>query len=244
MYLKFEPNTKGVDYCVGDIHGCFDRLNDFLKVVGFNESTDRLFSVGDLCDRGPNSDQVLNWLEQPWFHLVRGNHEQMVIDANDPYNFSAESVLFMNGGAWYFQQNHVKQKEIAFAFESLPFMIEVDTPNGTSFGIVHADVPWNDWNKAKERLYQEDAQVKNYLTWSRDRVNGAVCGKVKGVDYVIVGHTPLPDYQQEDNVLRLDTGAVFKGKYADYANGFTLLNLHTMTVLHECSKGGRNEIRS
>lgn len=236
MYLKFEPNTKGVDYCVGDIHGCFDRLNNFLKAIQFDEKVDRLFSVGDLCDRGPNSDQVLDWLEQPWFHAVRGNHEQMVIDANDPYNSGAEALLFMNGGEWYFQQNHMKQKEIAFAFESLPFMIEVSTPNGVSFGVVHADVPWNDWNKTKERLYQEDTQVKNYLTWSRDRVNGYTQGDVVGVDYLVVGHTPLPEYQQEDNILRLDTGAVFKGKFAEYSNGLTLLNLYTMDVLHEYSK--------
>lgn len=237
MYLKFEPNTKGTDYCVGDIHGCFDRLTEFLKVVRFDESVDRLFSVGDLCNRGPNSDQVLNWLEQHWFHAVRGNHEQMVIDANDPYNSGAEGCLFMNGGQWFFQENHIKQKEIAFAFECLPFMVEVLTPGGVSFGIVHADVPWNDWNRTMKRLYQEDTQVKNYLTWSRGRVNGHVQGDIVGVDYLVVGHTPLPEYRQEGNILRLDTGAVFRGKFAEYSNGLTLLNLHTMGVLHEYSKG-------
>ena len=235
MYLKFEPNTKGVDYCIGDIHGCFDRLVGLLKVVQFNEKVDRLFSVGDLVDRGPNSDQVLNWLEQPWFHAVRGNHEQMVIDANDPYNTEAAGCLFMNGGQWFFQENHNTQKEIAFAFECLPFMIEVFTPSGVSFGVVHADVPWNDWNKTKERLYQEDTQVKNYLTWSRDRVYGYTQGDVVGVDYLVVGHTPLPEYQQEGNILRLDTGAVFKGKYAEYKKGLTMLNLHTMEVDYESS---------
>lgn len=233
MYLKFEPNTGGTDYCVGDIHGCFDRLLDFLKVIDFDKKVDRLFSVGDLCDRGPNSDQVMGWLEQPWFHPVRGNHEQMVIDANDPYNSEAEALLFMNGGQWWFQLEHTKQKEIAFGFESLPFMIEVETPNRTTFGIVHADVPWNDWGKTKERLYQEDTQVKNYLIWSRDRVNGYTQGDVVGVDYLVVGHTPLPEYQQENNILRLDTGAVFKGKYTEYDKGLSLLNLHTMEVTYE-----------
>ena len=115
MYLNFEPNTKGTDYCVGDIHGCFDRLLDLLKATNFNEKVDRLFSVGDLCDRGPNSDQVLDWLEQPWFHSVRGNHEQMLIDANDPYNSEAEGMLFMNGGQWFFQLEHTKaEKRLLF----------------------------------------------------------------------------------------------------------------------------------
>lgn len=205
----------------------------FLDKLGFNYEHDRLFSVGDLVNRGPNSDQVMDWLEQPWFHSVRGNHEQMVIDACDPTNPWAENLLFQNGGQWFFKLDHIRQKEIAFAFESLPFMIEVETPNQVSFGIVHADVPWNDWNKAKERLYQEDTQVKNYLIWSRDRVNGYTQGDVVGVDYLVVGHTPLPEYQQENNILRLDTGAVFNGKYAEYDKGFTLLNLHTMEVTYE-----------
>ena len=74
MYLKFEKNLLGRDYCVGDIHGCFDRLLTILKRIGFNEKVDRLFCVGDTVNRGANSDQFLDWLTQPLFHSVRGNH--------------------------------------------------------------------------------------------------------------------------------------------------------------------------
>ena len=119
MYLKFEQNVKGRDFCVGDCHGEYDRLLTMLKRIGFNEKVDRLFCVGDLVDRGSNSDQVLDWLSQPWFHSVRGNHEQMLINACDPTNSWAESLLFQNGGRWFFNLDHIKQKEIGWAFEAL-----------------------------------------------------------------------------------------------------------------------------
>jgi serine/threonine protein phosphatase 1 len=60
---------------VGDIHGHFQRLQQCLEAVGFDPAVDRLFSVGDLVDRGPHSEAALDWLAQPWFHAVQGNHE-------------------------------------------------------------------------------------------------------------------------------------------------------------------------
>lgn len=51
----FEINEVGKDFIVGDIHGCLDQLKFQLSVTGFDKSKDRLFSVGDLIDRGPDS---------------------------------------------------------------------------------------------------------------------------------------------------------------------------------------------
>ena len=233
MYLKFDVNTKGKDYCVADIHGCFDRLIAFLHKTGFNEKKDRLFCVGDLVNKGPNSDQVLDWLSQPWFYSVKGNHEQMIIDARDPYNSFADDLLFKNGGGWYFMLSEKERENVYWEFSSLPFMIEVEMPNGTTFGIVHADVPFNDWNKAKERLYQEDEQVKNFLLWDRTRWQGTLTGNVDGVDYVLVGHTPVGDVIRENNIIRLDTGAVFLNKFQEFEKGFTILNMTDFKFISE-----------
>ena len=52
---RFAQNTVGRDFAVGDIHGCFTELQRGLEAIGFDPSTDRLFSVGDLVDRGPES---------------------------------------------------------------------------------------------------------------------------------------------------------------------------------------------
>lgn len=73
----FSQNTLGRDIAVGDIHGCFSKLKTSLKRIRFDPSKDRLFSVGDLVDRGPESHHVLEWLDLSWFHAICGNHEQL-----------------------------------------------------------------------------------------------------------------------------------------------------------------------
>ena len=75
----YKKNEKGKDYVVGDIHGEFLKLEEKLKSINFNPKVDRLFSVGDLTDRGSSSISVLDWINRKWFIPVKGNHEDMLI---------------------------------------------------------------------------------------------------------------------------------------------------------------------
>ena len=84
VLVRFGPNPDGRDFVVGDIHGMFQHLEVLLRDIGFDEQRDRLFSVGDLVDRGPSSALALDWLAKPWFVACRGNHEQFAIDSVDP----------------------------------------------------------------------------------------------------------------------------------------------------------------
>ena len=58
MIKRFGRNTLGRDFAVGDIHGCYSRLQAALETVGFCRKSDRLFSIGDLVDRGAESERV------------------------------------------------------------------------------------------------------------------------------------------------------------------------------------------
>lgn len=71
-------NTAGRDFVVGDLHGCVDVLRALLHDTRFDPARDRLFSVGDLVDRGPASETTLDLLDRPWCHVVRGNHEEVL----------------------------------------------------------------------------------------------------------------------------------------------------------------------
>ena len=48
-------------YVVGDIQGCFEPFQCLLKKVDFNPDKDRLWSVGDLVNRGPGNIETLRW---------------------------------------------------------------------------------------------------------------------------------------------------------------------------------------
>lgn len=79
LVARFARNPLGRDLIAGDVHGHFSRLAAALDAVAFDPVRDRLFSVGDLVDRGPESDHALDWLARPWFYAVSGNHEDMAI---------------------------------------------------------------------------------------------------------------------------------------------------------------------
>ena len=60
-------NQRGRDFVVGDIHGWYGPLMAELEAVCFDPARDRLFSVGDLINRGPDSERCLLLTQEPWF---------------------------------------------------------------------------------------------------------------------------------------------------------------------------------
>ena len=60
----------GRDWVVGDVHGCFCTMRQALRAIDFEHGRDRLFSVCDLIDRGPNSIEAREWLEGGRFKAV------------------------------------------------------------------------------------------------------------------------------------------------------------------------------
>ena len=74
--LVFRVNDEGHDLVVGDVHGCFRTLERGLAALDFHPGHDRLFSVGDPVERGPHSEEAIEWIEQRFAGVTRGNHEQ------------------------------------------------------------------------------------------------------------------------------------------------------------------------
>ena len=68
--------AAGATYIVGDLQGCYASLRALLKKVGFG-SRDRLWCVGDLVNRGPDSLAVLRFARElgERFRCVLGNHD-------------------------------------------------------------------------------------------------------------------------------------------------------------------------
>ncbi|MCC6198409.1 MAG: metallophosphoesterase, partial [Burkholderiales bacterium] len=46
-------------YAIGDIQGCHTEFCEMLELIGFSPASDRLWLVGDLVNRGPDSLGVL-----------------------------------------------------------------------------------------------------------------------------------------------------------------------------------------
>lgn len=84
---------------IGDVHGHYEGLMMLLEAIAPGKS-DRLFFVGDLIDRGPGSSQVVKFVKQNSHSCVRGNHEQLILDAfhNNQVNPSALQAWLYSGG--------------------------------------------------------------------------------------------------------------------------------------------------
>lgn len=205
---RFALNQRGRDLVVGDIHGMFEHLERLLDSIAFDESADRLFSVGDLVDRGPDSRSTLRWLAYSWFHACRGNHEQFVLDSGSPEDRALWTRS--NGGAWWLELDAEEQTRFRAAIARLPLAMEVSTASGL-VGIVHAGVPpLLSWDRFMELLEAGDQEAMLYAMWSRRRLQSVDSSLVSGrVEQIYCGHTPTRGTVRLGNVLHIDTGAVY-----------------------------------
>lgn len=222
---RFEINTAGRDFAVGDIHGHFTQLQSALDATEFDPAVDRLFSVGDLVDRGPECRDVLAWLDKPWFNAVRGNHDDYVVRFD---TCDAENWIY-NGGSWFAGMNRDEQEEFRVQFAELPFAIEVETAGGL-VGIVHAECGRTTWAQFRAELLepihsrQEQKSMRNTAMWSRKRIDAMDESGIPDLRAMIVGHEVVSEATWLGNVVYIDTGGHRGGH-------FTLLNLQTLECI-------------
>ena len=64
-------------YVIGDVQGCYEPLMRLIDRMDAQASCDRLWFVGDLVNRGPDSLSVLRWLyrHRDEVNVVLGNHD-------------------------------------------------------------------------------------------------------------------------------------------------------------------------
>ena len=83
-----------VEYSIGDVHGCIEKLNELLDEIDsdiarhYSIADDiTVIFVGDYCDRGKNSKQVIERIrtyDQYDTVALYGNHEDMMAHSLGP----------------------------------------------------------------------------------------------------------------------------------------------------------------
>jgi serine/threonine protein phosphatase 1 len=197
---------------IGDLHGELGKLSSALESVNFDFSIDRLFALGDIVDRGPDSIECLKLIKKPWFHTVLGNHESMMMTT--VLNNCDGNTWYDNGGEWARDIPTDFLYDYALDLEELPYTITVETKGG-SVGLCHAQPPTRDWKDVDHLTIYE----REVVLWSRAMSNMAGKGhaasrtKIKNVDKVYCGHTVFPEVTEMGNITFMDTGCGFaKGK--------------------------------
>lgn len=213
-------NFTGRVFFTTDLHGHYDLLHEAMRVNAFNTEKDILIVGADWVDRGPDSRYVLDYLNESWVYSTAGNHEDIFIGAYEEgfdYQQGASTRCLMdNGGGWTTNLDKSHAKAIYERFKELPVAIELLLDN-EKVGIIHAEVPYQDWDRFKEMIeteYRWDG--RNTAQWGRDKYRYANTAPIKNIDRVFVGHTPTDSGEVEvlGNVWYCDLGSHFRDKIA------------------------------
>ncbi len=217
-----------VYYAIGDVHGLAQRLRALHEAILLDWATlhDALDAVvvhlGDYIDRGPDSRGVIATIMaleaeargRSDLHVIslRGNHEQMMIDAVGRANAAARRLWTINGGdVAIASYRRARPQERTLVDPShlrwvrrLPVMHQ-DPERGLVF--VHAGIDPETFPGCEDavRLWTRAGDFFNSGAWP-DRP------ELRGVT-VVHGHTPTADFAPDVQPQRIniDTGAVFGG---------------------------------
>ncbi|MFQ3281493.1 metallophosphoesterase [Reinekea sp.] len=218
LHIFLDENITGRDFVVSDLHGYREQLDKALADVSFNPKKDRLISVGDLIDRGPDSIECLDLLEEPWFWCVMGNHEQLLIEAIEHQTDALWSRWLLNGGSWVLERDDTEVASFATTLKYLPLTITIPV-QGHLIGICHAEYNEESWLTRKTA----SEQVQADWLWGRNRVKSKNSQAIKDIDWVFSGHTIVPDVTVLGNSVFIERGA-----YLD--NPMTLINLNQWVI--------------
>lgn len=233
FFKNYPANTHGTDYVVGDLHGHRKQLLDELERIKFDPFHDRLFCTGDVVDRGPDSFGTLKLILEPWFYLVRGNHEDdlPLFIAHQYATAEGKAAALETGQDWVFR---LSKQDLDFLkavllpqIEAAPIALCVEGEHG--FWMVHADRgafgkygnPLALLDDERLPTAKDDSQLEALL-WSRRLLNQvpladlsdrglflAVSGQefVPNVGLTFVGHSYVDRPILYRSHLFIDTGA-------------------------------------
>ncbi|MFU8819147.1 MAG: metallophosphoesterase family protein [Desulfurivibrio sp.] len=194
-------------FAIGDIHGCRPLLAGLLKKIRPDSDQDTLIILGDFINRGPDSRgtvELLLELKRQFRHLIllRGNHEQMLLDFLDGRN---QGLFLAVGGretlASYGADPSTAASTAWLPPEHLALLADLPTCYENEHGIyVHAGL---------QPGVNLAGQSSEWLLWARDDFieSDHDFGK-----RVIFGHTPFADPLVMANKIGIDTGAVYGGR--------------------------------
>ena len=149
-------------YCIGDVQGCFDELENLLRLINYNQNHDELWFVGDLVNRGPKSLETLRFIKDlPNTKVVLGNHDLHLL------NFYNKIVDF--------EASHLKKildapdgEELISWLQKQP-LIHYSSEHNTA--MVHAGI-YPGWNIKSALAYakevEETLQGENYTDFLKN----------------------------------------------------------------------------
>jgi hypothetical protein len=195
---------------IGDVHGCREELDALLDRVQFANG-DRLVFVGDLVARGPDSIGVLDIARTTGAIVVRGNHEQKLLD------WRAARDRWMRGQGSAKSPIGKMHRAIARALRPVDWTLLstsklwVDLPEH-GLRVVHAGIdPAVRFEKQKPDTLLRIRKV-HALDLPRGKRQVLWGTRYTGPPHIVFGHNAAPGLQLHPWATGLDTACVYGGQ--------------------------------
>lgn len=210
-------------YAIGDIHGRYDLLDALLRAIK-QDAADRpnmethLISLGDLIDRGPESNRVVERFSKPVdgftaTHVLMGNHEEMLVrgirgEANllqgwlDHGGYACAESYGVNAAYLKGQADDILEDALVAAIPQRHVAVMANALERIRFGdyfLVHAGI--------RPSVALDDQSARD-MRWIRKPF--LECDDPLGC-VVVHGHTVIEDVEERSNRIGLDTGAYKSG---------------------------------
>jgi len=198
-----------------DIHGCYHTLVELYNKIIKKYPDLKVYSVGDLIDRGNNSCDVMEFVIEKKIEFTPGNHEYMFYNFfKEPSSVFARSWVFNGSEATLesYEDNEEKVFSHIDVIKKAPFYI-----NTQDCFISHAGISKEyehflpkDFRKNLSALYEliyNDYRSDRGVLWCRDEPLNI--GKLQ-----IIGHTKHQEIilDEDNNAVYIDTGAYVGNK--------------------------------
>ena len=191
--------------------------------------------VGDLIDRGPQSAEVVQFIIDNNYHCIRGNHEQMMIDA---YKETSNGLIKDSDGYgdWYDIWLCNGGKETLLSYEKKDTFIKHREwmKKLPLFKRFHID---------GKRLFVSHAGLSGYNKKFKDNSRGTEKDIMWHREYQYVpngyfsvfGHTPKPNYilNVKDRWCNTDTGAFRKRTFSTTYGVLTAIQFPSLQIFQQ-----------
>jgi serine/threonine protein phosphatase 1 len=206
---------QSLTYVIGDVHGCFYTLK---KLIARLPSEAEIIFVGDLCDKGRYSKEVIEFVISNDYQCVKGNHEHLMqkylYDAVIHQKHSPWSEDHRYGGVQTYQSyldDHTSMFKHIEWIEKLPIYIQKE-----NYFITHGfALPF--YEHKDNEVHYDDFLLNRYEKGmpvnSSDVVN-------------IFGHCVFDEVIEHESFYAIDTGC-------SYGNKLTAIELGSMRQIQE-----------
>jgi protein phosphatase len=220
-------DDRGPFDIIGDIHGCCDELTELLASLGYAISKSdgnikvqsppgrKAIFLGDLCDRGPNSPEVLrlvmSMVKAGTALCVPGNHDVKLHRHLTGRNVKLTHGLDQTVAQLAAVPDPRFGADVAAFIDKLVSHYVLD---GGRLVVAHAGIKQRYIGRASGRVREfclfgdttgevDELGLPVRLDWAAE---------YRGKAAIAYGHTPVAEAQWLNNTINLDTGCVFGGK--------------------------------